>query len=99
MDAKKFRIEWEFETISYDIQFGISRSNGKEGAGPSSFISPLKTFLPNQIHTGFIVIEEPGVYELVWDNSHSWLREKKLNYKVDVTRMQMTEHEKSSYNK
>ena len=51
------------------------------------------------MHTGFTVIEEPGVYELIWDNSHSWLREKKLNYKVDVTRMQMTDNEKSSYNK
>lgn len=96
IEAKNFRLSWEFETISYDIQFGIRKVLGNEG---TSYIYPLCTFQPNQMHQESIIIEESGSYELVWDNTHSWLREKNINYKVDAERMQMTNQEKSVYNK
>ena len=33
---------------------------------------------------GNIVVDKPGVYHLVWDNSYSWMRRKVVNYKVDI---------------
>lgn len=33
---------------------------------------------------GQVVVDKPGVYHLVWDNSYSWMRKKVINYKVDI---------------
>ena len=33
---------------------------------------------------GTLVVDEPGVYHLVWDNSYSWMRKKVVSYKIEV---------------
>ena len=90
---------WEFETLSYDILFGISKVSSKDGSKESSVLVPLANYAPDTNHSGSVILEEPGTYELSWDNSHSWLREKNVTYKIDVVKMEMTGFEKSAYNK
>lgn len=99
IDSRNFKLSWEFETKSYDILFGIARFNPSEPSKSLSYLSPMKTYSPNEMHSESVVIEEPGDYELIWDNSHSWIREKNINYKLDVIKMEMTSSEKVEYNK
>ena len=38
---------------------------------------------PNPVKVSYIA-REPGVYKVLWSNSHSWFKAKTLNYRVIV---------------
>ena len=62
-------------------------------------VNPLLSYSPNKVHSGSLTINETGTYVLVWDNSHSWLREKTINYKVDLRKLERSNEEISSFSK
>ena len=99
VDGSHFKLSWEFKTIAYDIVFEIVQIRSKHDSTSTHTIFSSAAYSPDVDHTGSIVIKETGDYELIWDNSHSWFREKKVAYKVDVERMEMTATEKVAYNR
>ena len=98
MDKKQSVITWEFITRGYDISFGIVRNEDLSDSQPE-FVSPLLSYSPDKVHSGSLTVNDPGTYILFWDNSHSWLREKNISYKVNVRKLERSVEEISSFSK
>ena len=98
VDKKRSLLTWEFTTIGYDILFGIMKHEGGSKMHHVQ-VNPLLSYSPNKVHSGSLTINETGTYVLVWDNSHSWLREKTINYKVDLRKLERSNEEISSFSK
>lgn len=98
VDKKQSVITWEFNTMGYDISFGIAK-NEDPPKSRLEYLSPLLSYSPDKVHSGSLTINEPGAYLLVWDNSHSWLREKIISYKVTVRKLERSVDEISSFSK
>ena len=92
-------IQWEFQSIKYDVLFGILKVDEMEENGSYDPILPLSQYSPDEVHCGKLSIEEPGRYVLLWDNTHSWLREKSVNLKVEMTQGTRTMNEMMDYSK
>jgi len=84
-----------FLTTAYDIQFGLFRvtphstviTEGEDVISHKHLeeIYPLNKIesSPNPVKVSYIA-REPGVYKVLWSNSHSWFKAKTLNYRVIV---------------
>jgi hypothetical protein len=84
-----------FLTNAYDIQFGFYRvtphstviTEGEDIIQHKHLeeIHPLDKIesSPNPVKVKFIA-REPGVYKILWSNSHSWFKAKTLLYRVIV---------------
>ncbi|XP_068148574.1 SEC14-like protein 2 isoform X1 [Drosophila tropicalis] len=82
--AQSQLLSWEFRTIDYDIKFGIYSVDEKTGEKRSEI--PLGTVYSNEMdEVGFITTRPNTTYTVVFDNSASYLRSKKLHYWVDLT--------------
>ena len=92
-------IHWEFESVKYDVLFGILKVDEMGENGSYNPILPLSQYSPDEVHCGKLAIEEPGRYVLLWDNTHSWLREKSVNLKVEMTQGTRTMNEIVDYSK
>ena len=92
-------IQWEFQSVKYDIQFGVLKVEELEENVSYSPILPLSQYSPDEVHSGKLALEEPGRYVLLWDNTHSWLREKSVNLKVDMTQGTRTLKERMDYSR
>lgn len=92
-------IVWEFESVKYDILFGVLKISETDEKDPYTPVQPLLQYSPDELHYGKLAVEEPGRYVLLWDNTHSWLREKSVNLKVEMTRGTMTLNEKMNYSR
>ncbi|XP_001354244.2 SEC14-like protein 2 [Drosophila persimilis] len=76
-------LSWEFRTIDYDIKFGIYSVDEKSGEKRSEV--PLGTVYSNEMdEIGYISTRPNTTYTVVFDNSASYLRGKKLRYWVDL---------------
>lgn len=73
-------IRWEFQTDDYDVGFAI-----ESAADPSKQLVESKRvdshITPEE---GEVLVEEPGDYIAVFDNSFSYLRSKVVRYNVQV---------------
>ena len=98
VDRKQSVITWEFTTRGYDISFGIVKNDDLSDL-PPEFASPLLAYSPDRVHSGSLTVNEPGRYILCWDNSHSWLREKTISYKVNVRKLERSVEEISSFSR
>lgn len=74
----------------YDIRFGIAMTTDESTSDDLEFLQPVDTYLPDTLHEGEVLLETPGRYILVWDNSNSWLREKTIHYHIQMTRGRAT---------
>ncbi|KAH8373537.1 hypothetical protein KR200_010340, partial [Drosophila serrata] len=76
-------LSWEFRTIDYDIKFGIYSVDEQTGEKRSEV--PLGTVYSNEMdEIGYISTRPNTTYTVVFDNSASYLRSKKLRYWVDL---------------
>ncbi|XP_037718296.1 SEC14-like protein 2 [Drosophila subpulchrella] len=82
LDEQKI-LSWEFRTFDYDIKFGIYSVDDKTGEKRSEV--PLGTVYSNEMdEIGYISTRPNTTYTVVFDNSASYLRSKKLRYWVDL---------------
>ncbi|XP_038056122.1 SEC14-like protein 2 [Patiria miniata] len=77
-------LRWEFHTEKDDIGFGVYRK-------PSGSSTELVEILPSARFSSQLVPEsgvvecpEVGTYVVIFDNSFSWVKSKKLCYAVDI---------------
>ncbi|XP_054709788.1 SEC14-like protein 2 [Uloborus diversus] len=78
-------IEWEFETESKDIGFGLFYKINEYNDSEKKELVPkqrIDTHLASE--TGMYQCEKPGTYVLVFDNSYSWIHQKELYCKAVV---------------
>ncbi|KAH8303810.1 hypothetical protein KR018_008189, partial [Drosophila ironensis] len=76
-------LSWEFRTIDYDIKFGIYSVDELSGEKRSEV--PLGTVYSNEMdEIGYISTRPNTIYTVVFDNSASYLRSKKIRYWVEL---------------
>ncbi|GBL81265.1 SEC14-like protein 2 [Araneus ventricosus] len=76
-------LQWDYQTVNFDICFGLSFK--KDQDSESKPILPARRVDSHRIpESGSFTCEETGIYELVFDNSYSWLTKKELVYKVSI---------------
>lgn len=92
-------LQWEFVVNGYDIKFGIAKMMQENRKEELEFILPLDTYAPDLFHKGNVVLDVPGQYVLLWDNSNSWLREKAIHYHIQMTRGRATRESLMEYSK
>ncbi|CAL1263337.1 unnamed protein product [Larinioides sclopetarius] len=83
-EANSF-LEWEFETKSRDIGFGLCCEENSENE------NTLVEIIPNQRidtyyepETGIFKCENPGIYVISFDNSYSWIHAKEIYYRIRI---------------
>lgn len=75
-------LSWEFRSEDHDIKFGIIKKNN---SGEKIEIIPIHRVAAHQIdEVGVLTCEEPATYSVVFDNSYSLLRNKKIHYNVRI---------------
>ncbi|XP_030380121.1 SEC14-like protein 2 [Scaptodrosophila lebanonensis] len=76
-------LSWDFRTFDHDIKFGIYSVDKKTGEKRSEVA--LGTVFSNEMdEIGFISTRPNTTYTVVFDNSASYLRSKKLRYWVSL---------------
>ncbi|XP_011180658.1 SEC14-like protein 2 [Zeugodacus cucurbitae] len=76
-------LSWDFRTFDYDIKFGIYSIDKMSGEKRSEVA--LGTVYSNEMdEVGFISTRPNTTYTVVFDNSHSYLRSKRLRYWVNL---------------
>ena len=99
IEKKKTLLSYEFQSKDYDVLFQIVKveRDGEESVAVP--ITPMLSYSPNTKHTGSRILSESGKYLLIWDNTHSWLRGKEIDYKIDLSRVKRTAEEDIAYNR
>ena len=79
-------LHWHFKTEESDIGFGVFHM--KEGQAHDKMTEVISVD-KRQSHLipedGFYTCTENGIYVIMFDNSYSWTRNKKLHYRVGIT--------------
>nr|CAD7437655.1 unnamed protein product [Timema bartmani] len=76
-------LKWEFKTEGHDIKFGVLCKNADE---KDTVVIPIHRVTSHTVdEMGVITCPEPATYLVVFDNSYSYLRNKKLHYSIQVT--------------
>lgn len=81
-------LRWDFCTSSGDLNFAVRfrpPDGAKDADKPRDLLAPRKVpFMRHEPHSGSLCCREPGTYELVFDNSYSWLTRKEVSYSVQL---------------
>ncbi|CAL1296149.1 unnamed protein product [Larinioides sclopetarius] len=78
-------IEWEFETKTRDIGFGLFYKEFVDGEEKITELVPLLRIDTNDYsETGVYKCERAGTYVVLFDNSYSWLRSKEIYYRIKI---------------
>ena len=99
IEKKKTMLYYEFESKDYDVQFEIVKVEKEGEETVRKPILPVLTYSPNKKCTGSKILNEPGDYLLIWDNTHSWLRGREIHYQIDLSHVEATVEESSAYNR
>ena len=99
IEKKKTMLSYEFESKDYDVQFEIVKVEKEGEETVRKPILPMLTYSPNKKCTGSKILNEPGDYLLIWDNTHSWLRGREIHYQIDLSHVEATVEEDSVYNR
>ncbi|GIY49166.1 retinal-binding protein [Caerostris extrusa] len=78
-------IEWEFETKTRDIGFGLfykEMVNGEEKI--TELVPLLRIDTEDYSETGVFKCEKAGTYVILFDNSYSWIRSKEIYYRIKI---------------
>ncbi|XP_064620533.1 retinal-binding protein-like isoform X2 [Lineus longissimus] len=74
-------LRWEFKTEGYDIGFGVFYKDGDN----LKEVLPVERVNSHMIpHDGNVVCQKQGTYVVVFDNSFSWTRGKKIFYTIEI---------------
>lgn len=83
VNSKGSVLRWEFTTDDYDIAFGVRRAV-QDGSSYENVI-PVERVKSHVVpEDGSFLCEDCGVYQVIFDNSYSWSRAKKLWYSIEV---------------
>uniref|UniRef100_A0A2C9JGU9 CRAL-TRIO domain-containing protein n=1 Tax=Biomphalaria glabrata TaxID=6526 RepID=A0A2C9JGU9_BIOGL len=74
-------LRWEFKTDGYDIGFGVFRQEGPEKV---TVVEPERVNSHMVPEDGNYTCDVPGKYTVMFDNSYSKVRDKRLQYFVDI---------------
>ncbi|GFG29476.1 hypothetical protein Cfor_02865, partial [Coptotermes formosanus] len=75
-------LKWEFRVEGHDIKFGVTC---QDVDGTESTPVPLQKIDSQQSHeTGAITCPTPATYTVIFDNTHSYIRNKKLHYSITM---------------
>lgn len=75
-------LSWEFRTENHDIKFGIVK---KDDNGMQKEVIPMRRVAAHQLdEIGILTCEVPSTYSIVFDNTYSIMRNKKIHYSVKV---------------
>lgn len=85
---------WEFRTEIHDIKFGVRAVNKLTGEKTNE-VNLHRVASHESEESGFITCQSNFKYTVVFDNSYSYFKNKKLTYSVVVTRP-LDEVEKSA---
>ena len=72
-------MSWSFCSSYYDIDFTVQRELEDEN---TEGIVERETFSADKTYRGEILVNECGTYNLIWDNSRAWLRERSVVFSV-----------------
>ena len=75
------KLEWSFTVKDYDCQFGVIN---QEDMSSEDYIVDKRYFSSGKEVSDCLILMEPGIYNLVWDNSYSILRSKTIVYSISV---------------
>ncbi|XP_035216588.1 SEC14-like protein 2 [Stegodyphus dumicola] len=86
------QVEWEFETDSKDISFGLFLQEIDENGKKLKELVPVKkTDMSDYSETGMYKYAKKGIYVILFDNSYSWIHSKQIYYKLNVVPPQSQE--------
>ncbi|XP_076302109.1 SEC14-like protein 2 [Lasioglossum baleicum] len=75
-------LSWEFRTENHDIKFGIVR---KDNSGTQKEVIPVRRVAAHQLdEIGILTCEVPSTYSVIFDNTYSIMRNKKIHYSVKI---------------
>lgn len=75
-------LKWEFRVEDHDIKFGVSC---QDLDGTESTPVPVRKIDCHQSYeTGVITCPAPATYNVIFDNSYSYIRSKKLHYSITM---------------
>ncbi|KAK0178529.1 hypothetical protein PV327_007410 [Microctonus hyperodae] len=75
-------LSWEFKSESHDIKFGVMKKNKEKIIE----MIPIHRVAAHQFdEVGVLTCEELATYSIVFDNSYSLMRNKKICYNVHIT--------------
>lgn len=80
-------LRWTFSTASGDLAFAVryrSPGSGDNVKARDLLTSQRLSSSRQQPHRGSLRCHEPGTYELVFDNTFSWITRKELSYSVQL---------------
>ncbi|XP_055931809.1 SEC14-like protein 2 [Argiope bruennichi] len=87
-------IEWEFETKTRDIGFGLFYKEIVSGEEKITELVPLlRIDTEDYSETGVYRCERAGTYVVLFDNSYSWLRSKEIYYRIKIVNSEKMEKE------
>ena len=92
-------LRWEFESSEYSVLFGIAEVDTEDAGNSLRYLNSLSDYPPNIVHQGEITLRDPGKYLLIWDNTHSWIRERNVAFKVERTLGERSTEDVVSYGK
>lgn len=92
-------LRWEFESDEYSVLFGIAKVDAEDENNTLRYLNSLSDYLPSVVHQGERTLEDPGKYLLIWDNTHSWIRERNIMFKVERTLGERSTGDRMSYAK
>ncbi|KYN07480.1 SEC14-like protein 2 [Cyphomyrmex costatus] len=82
-------LSWEFRSEGHDIKFGILKKD--ETNGTKTEVIPIRRVASHQSdEIGLLTCETPTIYSVVFDNTYSILRNKKVHYSVRILPPTMT---------
>ncbi|KAI9561273.1 hypothetical protein GHT06_012229 [Daphnia sinensis] len=81
VDIPRSVMSWEFMTEGGDIGF---RVYSKDSKGHNDLIPPCRVDSHLVMEEGQIICNQPGNYVFEFDNTHSYLRSKKVRYHIAV---------------
>lgn len=76
-------LSWEFRSEGHDIKFGILKKDTTNGT--QTEVIPIRRVASHQSdEIGVLTCEDPATYSIVFDNTYSLLRNKKVHYSVRI---------------
>jgi len=76
-------LKWEFRTDGHDIRFGISYCDQEGKISPAIRLQRVASHQVAEV--GVIACQAPATYTVIFDNTYSLMRNKKLFYNITVT--------------
>ncbi|XP_044755169.1 uncharacterized protein LOC123314116 [Coccinella septempunctata] len=76
-------LRWDFRTENHDIRFGVVVSDVEGKETPAVRLNRVSAHQMDE--SGVLACQSPATYTVIFDNSYSLLRGKKLHYRIYVT--------------